>query len=385
MQRPALRPLTSLRFLAAIHVVVFHTAKSYLAAGPALVRNLCDTGFVGVGLFFVLSGFILTYNYWSGETMTSSKREFWVARLVRVYPVYALGLLLSTPSFLLDVWRHDGHPLTTLLSAVPAAVFLIQSWIPHLASLWNAPGWSLSTECFFYLGFPFLLPIFARLARSHFFAVVSSCWLTSLAIALGYIWLSPDHLSNPGFESHAFWLTLLKFSPLARLPEFILGIALGSRFLAPPQREPSQALAVVGAAGFLATTMVLSPYLPYPVLHNCAIVPFAALVIYGLGRYPARCLEWSPLVLAGEASYSLYILHSGIWWWFTRVAMELHFNYLQSPSFLAAYLVTAVAISILTYRTVEMPCRNLLRDWFKGKKAAITLPLAAAYPALQER
>src|SRR5689334_15839214 len=97
--RPQLRPLTSIRFFLALWVVVFHQALpgSYIgswaasSAGPAF--GFLRTGYVAVGVFFVLSGFILSYNYslntsWSRQQVV----RFAVARFARIYPAYGVGL-----------------------------------------------------------------------------------------------------------------------------------------------------------------------------------------------------------------------------------------------------------------------------------------------------
>ena len=83
--RPRLPALTSLRFFAALHVVIFHLYSIHVTEGPAWYRNLSSLGYVGVSLFFVLSGFILVYTY-AGRAWTAV--TFWQARIARIYPAY---------------------------------------------------------------------------------------------------------------------------------------------------------------------------------------------------------------------------------------------------------------------------------------------------------
>src|SRR3954471_5489435 len=95
--RPRLPALTSLRFFAALHVVTFHLYSIRVTDGPAWYRNLSSVGYAGVGLFFVLSGFILVYTY-AGRPWTM--RTFWLTRVARIYPAYLFSLFVTAPSFL---------------------------------------------------------------------------------------------------------------------------------------------------------------------------------------------------------------------------------------------------------------------------------------------
>src|SRR4051794_18365339 len=98
--RPPLRALTGLRFVAALQVLLYHVYAPGSASAPGWVRALAGSGYVGVGLFFVLSGFVLAYNYLEPmEAGEVSPREFWAARLARIYPVYLLGLAAGMPVF----------------------------------------------------------------------------------------------------------------------------------------------------------------------------------------------------------------------------------------------------------------------------------------------
>ena len=94
-QRPRIDALTSMRFFAAMYVVLFHSVTGFAVrqhASKWLVLFL-GHGYLAVSLFFILSGFVLTYNYaerWGKVTF----RDFMLARLARIYPVYLLALLL---------------------------------------------------------------------------------------------------------------------------------------------------------------------------------------------------------------------------------------------------------------------------------------------------
>ena len=160
---PQLAALTSLRFFAALHIVLFHIWIFELpgfSSAPAWIERALEAGPTSVSLFYVLSGFILTYNYVLARGGTTVRaRDFWVARIARLYPVYLLAFILYTPLIVLDTETSAG--LRALAGVM--ALFALQSWGGPTAFVWNPPGWSLSVEAFFYLLFPFLAS--SRLTR----------------------------------------------------------------------------------------------------------------------------------------------------------------------------------------------------------------------------
>ncbi len=143
VRRPALDALTGLRFPAALMVVCFHFGAWLLQAigSPALSR-LVGTGYSGVTLFFVLSGFILAYTYRGADgAMTASARTFWRARFARVYPVYALGLVAAVTLGLPVTLAAGADPGLFVATILLSAGFL-QNWVSGMALSGNAPGWS---------------------------------------------------------------------------------------------------------------------------------------------------------------------------------------------------------------------------------------------------
>ncbi len=83
--RPRLPALTSVRFLAAFHVALFHMNEIGVITRPRWLKVFAGIGYVGVSFFFVLSGFILVYTY-AGRSIVL--RDFWQTRVARIYPAY---------------------------------------------------------------------------------------------------------------------------------------------------------------------------------------------------------------------------------------------------------------------------------------------------------
>jgi len=165
---PTLRALTGLRFVAAFHVLLLHTALGFVQGAPPFVANVVRAGTASVSLFFVLSGFILAYQYLDvGGTRPLDRRQFWWARVARIYPVYLFALLFALPYFF--AWAaatlESESPWASAKIAVTlvANLTLTQGWIPQTVGPMNPPGWSLSVEAFCYLLFPFAAARVVRL------------------------------------------------------------------------------------------------------------------------------------------------------------------------------------------------------------------------------
>jgi len=364
-KRPRLPALTSLRFFAAFHVVLFHLYTMNILPGTGLYRNLASIGYVGVSLFFVLSGFILVYTY-AGREWT--KRDFWQARFARIYPAYLFSLLLTAPGFfyvclkMKDVdlpffaWPKTHFALCTAL--VPT---LLQAWVPGAALAWNSPAWSLSVEAFFYLIFPLIVVRLLGLRKEALMWIWGACWMINLALSSGYWWLKPDGVSQLDDHSvNLMWLNALKFNPVARFPEFLMGACCGFLFLRNSvDRKWAAPLLLAGLLMF-TIVVVLSPHIPYPILHNSVLPPAFSAIILGLALRPrwTSFLEIRPLVLLGDASYTLYLLHSFI--------LSMYFNpfgQLRHISFwgIAIGLSIPIVIALLVYRWIEEPARRKLR------------------------
>ncbi|PYY19324.1 MAG: hypothetical protein DMG60_04760 [Acidobacteria bacterium] len=371
--RPRLPALTSLRFFAAFHVFIFHVQAIVAVFGPAWYQRLASIGYVGVSFFFVLSGFILVYTYEGKPIMA---RDFWRARFARVYPAYAFALLLTTPFFIFAV-RHFNEIKVGFMAfqaahfkvAAALEILLLQSWVPPAALSWNAVGWSLSVEAFFYLLFPLLLLCYGRLSRKQLFAIMIACWLASNLISASYTVLRPDGIVNPDSNVYTSWMNAVKFFPVARLPEFLMGMAAGFVFLR-TKRNERIALPLI-AAGLIAVALVarFSNRIPYAVIHTALLSPAFAALIYGVALRSrwTSILENRLLVLFGDASYSMYLIHVTILFSFFHTQK----GEVRNASFvgLAECLAIALAISILIYRFVEEPARRRLRPKPKAQPA----------------
>lgn len=372
-RRPQLHALTGLRFLAALHVTAYHLYYEVFGGqgAPALLHGVLASGYVGVSLFFVLSGFILAYNYLDEPFATAEARSrFWSARFARVYPVYALGLVLSLPFVLRWTTNRlgQGEVATEQLASLVLAPLLLQAWTPWTAIVWNSPGWSLSVEAFFYALFPALSPRIAALRGAALRRLaLGACALALLPPALYWL-VDPDGLGSSAGPYHSgTWLQLIRFHPLARVPEFLLGITTAALLREHPRSGAAAARWAGAATVLVLAVLTQSDRLPFPLLHNGLLAPAFALLIYGLAQSNgpfARALGSPPAILLGEASYALYLLQVPILLWVHRGARA--FGIELGWEVACAQLVLLLGTSMWVFRWVEEPARRWLRARLGG-------------------
>lgn len=355
-----LRALTGLRFLAALPVVLFHVLPR--PAMPAWAGSLADLGYVSVGLFFILSGFVLAYAY-SAREGEVDKPTFYRNRFARIYPVYALAMLIALPEFA-RTYEWLELPRGEFGIDVILRFLLIHAWHPGTMKYYNVPSWSLSVEAFFYLVFPFLLPAVYRI-RTHEVvrSLIAVLVLAAFAPAI-FEWAYPG--TTPATENYR--VLMIKFHPLVRLPEFLAGMLLGRLFVGrTTSLSPARAdLLVAASLAFVGLAVGLG--MPYVLLHTGGLaVGFAVLVwalASGRGRV-AGLLASKPLVLLGEASFALYILHVPLFRILEPMAAARGILIGTVP-FALAMTLTLVAISIVVYRAFEVP----MRRWLRGPQYA---------------
>src|SRR5215475_947130 len=146
---PAIPSLTGFRWIAAALILLAHTMPLFTAPGLSSYAS-ASLGRLGMTLFFVLSGFVIHYNYGDrvARLRVPALRSFGVARLARLYPLY-LGMLMF------DLAVRATHPsfdLQTLTAALPYYLTLSQSWFPiwvgdqHLCTVYFGLAWSISAE-----------------------------------------------------------------------------------------------------------------------------------------------------------------------------------------------------------------------------------------------
>jgi peptidoglycan/LPS O-acetylase OafA/YrhL len=373
-------PLTSLRFFLATWVVLFHLnvtlwpVTQVQASGASPLLNTIFCAYVAVGIFFVLSGFVLALNYPLDKPWTSAERtKFGIARFSRIYPVYVLALAAISPLILGTAIAT--HATSTLLRRTVSGVLnllMIQAWVPHAVLSWNAPGWSLSCEAFFYLCF--------ALAGGSFFKFKSFGGTILAMLGLWAVALVAPMLSIlarvPGYSNavatdrpdFAFaWFA--GFNPLLNLPMFLSGIVACRCFLIVKQTGKLTGKGYLLYVPSFAVLFALTSFgnrIPYPLMHNGITLPASIGVVIGLAigdRYLCALFTNRILVFLGQASYAEYLLHFPI-----RAAFEWLQVY-WSPLAQVLYLTAVLAVSSVVFHFYEEPLQRKLRTLLTLKRS----------------
>lgn len=384
---PALPALTGLRFVAALVVVLFHSQFLIegLSSSGYHAAHLIQSGYIGVSVFFVLSGFILAYTYiLPGGGMRGSRGSFWFARFARVYPVYVLALLFSLPLFLnISIWHPVG--VMHLRDVIRAAILtptLLQAWTPKKAWMWDGPAWSLSVEAFFYLVFPYVAVSISRESLRRVLingALLGVCVLAgpvlfALRTSSG-VWKVTPSVYGP-------WVAAVKFLPLFHLPEFLIGVCAGVIFVnrrAVDKNRRGFSWITLASAVAIIAILSISNQIPYLLLHDGLLAPLVAVLIYGLatgGGFLGRMLSTRRMQLLGGASYALYLFHSPLNSYLTIGARYIELDNRAGWDALAVYVAASLLLAIVVYVYVEEPARNRLKRAFRRRRP----PKAPAVP-----
>ncbi|WHT16505.1 acyltransferase [Crossiella sp. CA-258035] len=359
-----LESLTGLRAIAALAVFITHCLIGLNfghGEGAAYLGLSQLFSYAAVSLFFVLSGFVLT---WSVQPSDSATR-FWRRRYVRVFPnhVLVLGLTLL---FMVFWGANSSLPsLTEEIGLGPALaqVFLVHVWYPSSAYLGFASAitWSLACEVFFYFCFPLLHRIVSRIPARRL-------WLTAVAVfaaGLSFVAFADNFLGGQNItESDAalslsleqLWLTY--FFPLSRLPEFILGMLM-ARLL----REGRLTGLRLRHTAWLPLLPILAcPFLPptyaFGAIHglSCALLVAAAAATDLRGD--RSVLRGRAMVYLGDRSFAFYTVH------LLTIAVLLEFVVGTPPTVdtgegllisVGLFLPCAALAAWLLHRYVEVP------------------------------
>ena len=404
--------LTGLRFLAAFSVLIAHAFGVLMQGHDAqgVVYWLTQASGFGMTLFFVLSGFVIHYNYAGAVTeggLRGIAAYLW-ARFARLYPL----LLLTLLGYVLISRKHyefwTGHPeeFRSVLHALPYFLLSIQSWfykpIGDTSLIYAIGGatsltWSISTEWFFYFVFPLVawLILRSRAPRLTFGLVLAWCalWVvltTSLydrapginawAVA-HYGPVAEMHEPRDDFaaqDSYVRWL--LYFSPYLRMGEFVLGSLLAQLYVQLRNAKPTGLENALGTVGFLAAAasfFVISYYLYSPdvgpnflrkMYMNFALGPSAGLLIFCAARYRNIFSTWltsRPALMLGDASYSIYLVHYLVLMVATKLIGQGPHGVVFGGVAILLCTIATLVISVLLYTYFESPTRKWLRRMWR--------------------
>ncbi|UNC12811.1 acyltransferase [Acidiphilium multivorum] len=345
--------LTGLRALAALWVVGFHYsfgAFAYLY--PAGSLRVIRLGYLGVDLFFTLSGFVIWHVHAADfhQPTVPAFRRFIGLRLARLYPVYLFTMLLFVVIVVLGPALGDPsfNPRNYEPGQFLVDLFMLQSWglTDHLN--WNYPAWSVSAEMFCYILFPFLAFGLRKLNNG---LVMSAAVALPLALAACYSTIF----------GHTMNVTLGGPVLLRAAAEFTEGCLLRRIVDMVPVRRirwtvPILLMIVATEAMFVLQSR-LADFMPV------LVFPFVILAASSRANAIGRLASSKPFVLVGAASYSLYLMQApvekGARFLLAYVA---HGTALECAAAVCGYIAILGVSTALVHRYVENPSRRSLRQ-----------------------
>lgn len=368
--REEINALTGIRFIAATYVVLYHVGdQMFLYFYPELfpIYNIfTQNGFLGVELFFVLSGFILAYNYYDSFSKFnfSVYRGFVLKRFARVYPLHLLTLLLLFFFVLTKVPLADFDqvgPTSYDLGLFLKHLFLIQTWeLPAMIS-WNRVSWSVSAEWFAYLLFPLFVIGTRWIAsrRAAISAILVLYFLTGLVVLA---------LFELRVLDHRLWN--LEIALLRIILGFSVGVIIYLLVEKIPREHSSKPVSAVWV--YLCLLTLLIP------VGNLWGVPIFAWFIYliAIKRSPFNSfLSQRWIVYGGKISYALYLVH-GLLLEIILLAIKPE-DLADAGDFVKiTYMVSFVVISLLlasaAYHFVEEPCRRYIVGRGSNKRVIVS-------------
>ncbi len=327
--RDRLPRLTSIRAFAALFVLIDHLALKGVIGHDQFPNRI---GFSAVGLFFILSGFVLA---WSASGMAAA--PFYRRRFARIYPTYLFMLVVA---LLVPVSTGQGP---TSAKTIVATVFLVQSWAlrnPDLAFGVNGVSWSLSCEAAFYLAFPLLIRLFLGLAPRWRWVLGVGWWALCSAVVLY------------GAHRGGTWYPLDYANPVIRSGEFVLGIVAAVEMRRGWRLKPWAG--VVIAVASIVAVLGLPKTIPAP---DVATAPLYLVIIMLSAHLDIAghrgWLKVRPLVYAGEVSYAFYLVQEII-----IVNLKPAIGTGVGPALVMA--IVAAACAVVLHHAVERPAQRVI-------------------------
>ena len=363
--------LTAFRFFAAAWVVLFGYVpllrpEALYGAQPLLL----DKGYLGVELFFTLSGFILSHVY--GEAWGRGRfrygRFLW-ARVARIYPLHLATLLAMgvAAAVATRLGRPPEHDVASLAS-LPANLTLTNAWGLAPNSSWNHPSWSISAEWAAYLAFPAFAAAGWRLRARP-----------ALAVGLALAGLFAAYALFPLTAGFPLTRATTGWGALRIAPPFLYGCALHLAWRARPAPAPREAkLACLLFLAMLGFALMMQASDGVVVAAGGGLI----LALAGLAGSGSRLLASPTLVWLGEVSFALYMIKAP---WeigggnLLKLALHLHDG---DPWPLLPWLVfvaAALPVAAAAHHLVERPARNLMRRLGELRPAAPQEGAASAH------
>jgi peptidoglycan/LPS O-acetylase OafA/YrhL len=359
------KDINGLRAVAVVLVLLFHGG---VAAFPS--------GFIGVDVFFVISGFLISSIVRADLVAGNfSLAGFYIRRLWRIQA--ALIVMIAATLLIAIVFYLPSDLDAYFRSATQTTAFASNYYFAKATTAYEATGsqtllllhtWSLSVEWQWYLIMPMLMWLLYRYASPRWSALL----LIAVALALAAVALRAPVLHG---NAAYFWFS-------TRIFEFLLGAALALSIEGRSKLNSNPLLNVIGLLALLTILIIATRpgvIIDYPNGYSLALCA-ASLIVLWVGAnersWVSGLLSLAPMVFIGDISYSLYLWHWPIF---------ATWRYLKLPNGVVFWVIgygLTLLLGFLSYRYIEQPCRRLRLSLGKSVLLLVALPLlimSAAY------
>jgi peptidoglycan/LPS O-acetylase OafA/YrhL len=349
-----LAPLDGLRAVAILAVLAFHYAirwtpprsdtDLYPYHGFFTGWPLLNYGWAGVELFFVISGFVICMTLERSNGLLDFARR----RFARLWPAMLVcaAITLAAAQFGPDQWKVG--PLSVLSSLLFIDPTLFGSWFHQTGLGWvDGVYWTLWVEVRFYLMAALLFVLF----KKRFLTALTVAMLASFAAGL-----RDFHYPHRGLA----WLLLLP----TFLPYFVFGVGvyrlnLAKRITAETGAALALSIVIILLQGWLSFEYPAGGPAGFAVVN---LLILGAFLAFALGSPILKPFGWRPLAKLGEASYSLYLIHSVV----GIVLIEQLSKIMPWPLVLVLVTTAMIALSLALFRWVEVPGKRLILNLTTG-------------------
>ncbi|GAB7071070.1 acyltransferase family protein [Mycolicibacterium hodleri] len=383
MRTGEIKALSGLRIVAALWVVMFHFRPLLQMASPPLydsLKPILDCGAQGVDLFFILSGFVLTWNYlermgdrWS----TRATLHFLWLRLARVWPLYLVTMHLAALWIIFTLNYGDfPSPEAGSLNAISylRQLGMVQLWFQPFFdfSSWDGPAWSISAEWLAYLLFGLLILVIHRVDRA---TGARGLLLLSFAATLPPLIL----LVGSGGQFYTPW---------SWLPRIVLQFTAGALACAAVRkmRPSDRTRAAVGVVSVVLLGVIVGALYwfdghPLPTIRDdfglvdVLFMPLVVALALGSGTLPAL-LSTRVMVYGGQVSFGLYMVHEIVhtaWLWIMAQYQIPMVPSIGAKLIFAALILVSLLLGVLLFHFVEEPARMWMRRMVGERRPPVDL------------
>ena len=357
-----IKPLTGLRFIAASWLLIYFFWKRLGLEGA--VPDVVAFGYMGVDLFFILSGFVLAHVYGPQvEAKNYSHKGFIWARLARIYPLHILMLSVMIGLWIVGTklgFTYDASAFD--VSQIPFHIALLQAWGFVNSDGWNFPSWSISAEWFAYLTFPISFYLASKFKNSKIGGLFAVSTLFVAMYVLTAL-IGKMELTNMTWEGGI----------LRIIPAFMAGVMLWfvGRDIRLGQKAAYAGVFASFLMLFVAMTIFKSPMLIWFTL-AAIVFFFAETSKYEKGGICSNKV-W---VYLGEVSFAMYMVHLPVDILTCKGIMKFATAFHETHHYICFFagMTLSLVAAISAHELFEKPVRNFMRthtpSWIKkGKKS----------------